>query len=256
MSVRERGFTLIEVLVALGILGLLGLAFVRIFSSTFDATSNITARNDLLHEAQIAQQLIASKVKLAWYVYPTGTTIKINNGATTANALAGSNTWTVGSDPFLALVLPPQDPTQNCTPTDKDGCYRFYAYYAFPRSHYLSAISASSSQRLDPDPRNDNTWVIMEYRTALTAFTPNPSCSNIPTPNGGLPGGGRLLVEYVQPESDTPSYTIFAVQPDNSVVLSLRMVKDTVKRTIRLPAPSGTPLELKTTPRNYRVGCN
>ena len=105
-------------------------------------------------------------------------------------------------------------------------------------------------------PRNDNTWVIMEYRTALTAFTPNPSCSNIPTPNGGLPGGGRLLVEYVQPESDTPSYTIFAVQPDNSVVLSLRMVKDTVKRTIRLPAPSGSPLELKATPRNYRVGCN
>ncbi len=259
MRVRRSGFTLLEVLVTLVILGVLGLIFVRIFTSTLDASSHITARNELLHEAQIAQQIIAAKVKLAWYVYPPGTKIRINNGLTTRNALAASPRWTVGSDPFLALVLPPKRPGDTCAAGATDGCYRFYAYYAFPRSHYTSSVSPTSSQALPPDPRNDATWVIMEYRTALVGFVPNttatPSCSNTPVPNGGLPGSGRLLVEYVQPESATPSYTLFTVLPDSSAELRLRMQRRTQKRSVHVPPPGDPPLTLKAAPRNLRIGC-
>ena len=253
------GFTLLEVLVTLAILGVLGLVFVRVFTSTLDASSHITARNELLHEAQIAQQIVAAKAKLAWHVYPPGTTIRINNGQTTRNALATSSQWTVGSDPFLALVLPPEKPGGTCAAGATDGCYRFYAYYAFPRSHYLASIAPTSSQALPPDPRNDATWVIMEYRTALVGFVPNtgdsPSCTNTPVPSGGLPGSGRLLVEYVQPETASPGYTLFTVLPDGSVELSLRMQRRTQKRSIRVPPPGEPPLTLKAVPRNLRIGC-
>jgi len=256
----KLAFTLLEVVVTLAILGVLSLIFVRIFSSTFDATDSISVRNELLHEAQIAEQVIASKAKLAWYVYPPGATIKMNNGKTTANALAGSHYWTVGGgadQPFLALVLPPENPRLSCA-TDNEGCFRFYAYYAFPRSYYLdpNVIAPTSSQRLDPDPRNDDTWVIMEFRTALKGFSPDASCSNIPLPDGGLAGGGRLLVEYVQPQSTTPGYSIFTVKPDGSVELRLRMLKRTRKRVVRVPPPNRPPLTLKAAPRNLRIGCS
>jgi prepilin-type N-terminal cleavage/methylation domain-containing protein len=258
MKPSSSGFTLIEVLIALAILGVLGLVFVRVFVSTMDATSHINARNDLLHEAQIAEQIIASKVKLAWYVYPPGTTLTLNNGATTRNALAGSQEWRVGSDPILALVLPPEQPEADCT-SDPQGCYVFYAYYAFPRAHYVASIGPTSAQRLDPDPRNDDTWVLMEFRTRLAGFVPNtadtPSCTNTPVPSGGLSGSGRLLVEYVQPETDPPTYTIFTVQPDGNVELGLRMRKKTHRRTIVVPPASDPPLTLKASPRNLRVGC-
>jgi len=258
MTRRTRAFTLLEVLIALAILGVLGLVFVRIFVSTLDASSQINVRNELLQEAQIAEQIIASKVKLAWYVYPPGTTLKINNGATTRNALADTQDWQVGADPIVALVLPPENPAADCT-SDPLGCYSFYAYYAFPRAHYVASIGPSSAQRLDPDPRNDGTWVIMEFRTRLSGFVPNtedtPSCTNTPVPNGGLSGGGRLLVEYVQPESDPPAYSIFNVLPDGTVELHLRMRKETHRRRIVVPPTSDPPLTLKASPRNLRVGC-
>lgn len=260
MTQRLRAFTLLEVLVSLALLALLGLVFVRIFGSTFDATSNINARNDLLHEAQIAEQIIASKVKLAWYIYPPGTIMSLNSGNTVKNVLAGSSTWIVDgghAHPILAMVLPPKDASKDCN-TNTDGCFRFYAYYAFPRSHYVSSIT--SSQKLDPDAQNDSaTWVLMEYRQTLTGYTPNytasPPCTNVPVPSNDFPGSGRLLVEYVQPTDANPNYKIFTFNADGSVEIRLRMLKKTNQRTVRVPPPTDPPLTLKATPRNLLVGC-
>lgn len=251
----HRAFTLLEVLVTLLIVGLLGAVFLRVFLSTMDASGNVNARNELLHEAQVAEQIIASRVKAAWYVYPPGTDIVINGGNTTKNAFKGSSHWIVGDDPFLALVLPPDEPSKACA-AYPEGCYWFYAYYAFPRSHYRSAVGAGSTNQLPADPRNDKTWVVMEFRKRLGGFTPNNHCTNIPVPAGGLSGSGRLLIEYVQPQSDAPAYTIFTVNPDQSVDLRLRMGKRTKRREVRVPPPSDPPLTLRAVPRNLGVGCS
>jgi len=255
--VRRQGFTLLEVLVSLVILAILGAVFLRIFLSTVDASENVNARNELLHEAQVAEQIMASRVQQAWYVYPPGTNIKMNSGLTTKNALAGSSHWIVGggpNHPFLALVLPPNDLTKSCA-SDPQGCYRFYAYYAFPRSHYRTAVGPGSTNQLPADPRNDGTWVLMEFRAHLSGFVPNASCTNIPVPSGGLGGSGRLLVEYVQPQTDAPPYTLFSVNPDFSVDIRLRMRKKTQQRDVRVPPPADPPLTLRAVPRNLGVGC-
>ncbi|WP_457629880.1 type IV pilus modification PilV family protein [Oceanithermus sp.] len=250
------GFSLIEVLTSLLILGIISLAFIRIFSTTLDATGRINDRNTLLHEAQLAEQIIASRVKLAWEVFPPGTSIRINNGATTRNHLAGSNTWVVGSDPMLALVLPPKKPgyTERCDTSNPDFCFRFFAYYAFRRSDYLSAVSPTSAEALFPDSQNDDTWVIMEFRRVLTNVT-DPS--TIAPPNGdSIYAGvkGRLLVEYVQPETDSPAYSLFTVNPDKSVDVALRMIRHTSKRDYRAPKASEPPLTIRVVPRNLGVG--
>jgi len=252
----QAGFTLLEVLVSLLILGVISLAFIRIFSTTLDATNRITDRNELLHEAQIAEQVITSRVKLAWEVFPPGTHIYINDGATTRNHLAGSSTWVVGTDPMLALILPPKEPgkTNLCDASHPDYCFRFFAYYAFRRSDYLSAVSPTSAEAIFPDPQNDATWVIMEFRRTLTNIT-DPA--NITPPNGdSIYSGvkGRLLVEYVQPEQESPAYKIFTVQPDKSVDLALRMVKHTSRRDYHSPKVGEPPLTIRSVPRNLGVG--
>ncbi|WP_456476633.1 prepilin-type N-terminal cleavage/methylation domain-containing protein [Oceanithermus sp.] len=252
---RSGAFTLIEVLITLLILGILGVAFVRILGTTLHATGRINAENELLGEAQIAEQIIASKAMAAWYLYPPGTDLEFNGGATTYNALAGSSTWTVGSDPILAMILPPREPGGGCTsggPTE--GCYRLLAYYAFPRSHYQASVG--STQQLQSDPRNDDTWVLMEFRANLYGFVPDTTCSNVPVPDGGFSGlSGRLLVEYVQPETEAPSYTIFNVQPDGRVVLHLRMRKAIAGTTLKVPRASQPPLSLEVNARNFLLGC-
>ncbi|WP_457636968.1 PulJ/GspJ family protein [Oceanithermus sp.] len=252
----RAGFTLLEVLISLLIFGVISLAFIRIFSTTLDATSRITDRNELLLEAEIAEQIIASRVKLAWEVFPSGTSIYINDGATTRNYLAGSNTWVVGTDPILALVLPPREPgkTGLCSASNPDYCFRFFAYYAFRRSDYLSAVSPTSAEALFPDSQNGDTWVIMEFRRTLTDIT-DPA--NITPPNGdSIYSGakGRLLVEYVQPEQVSPTYTLFTVNADKTVDLALRMLKHTSRRDYHSPRVDEPPLTIKVVPRNLGVG--
>lgn len=255
MKRSRLAFTLIEVLITLLILGVLGAAFVQIFGTTMHATGRINAENRLLSEAQIAEQIIASKVMVAWYVYPAGTDLKFNGGATVYNALADSSHWVVGSDPVLAMILPPEDPQDVCfAGLSTDGCYQLLAYYAFPRSHYQASVS--DSQKLQDDPRNDDTWVIMEFRANMYGFEPDDTCSNIPVPNGEYTGrSGRLLIEYVQPETESPTYKIFSVQPQGQVELRLRTRKVVAGTTLRVPGASRPPLTLDVRARNFLVGC-
>jgi len=251
-----RGFTLLEVLVSMLILGIISLAFIRMFSTTLDATNRITDRNKLLREAQIAERIIAARIQLAWKVFPPGTSVKINGGKTTHNHLAGSDTWVVGRDPMLAMILPPLEPEnyKKCSPARPRNCFRFFAYYAFRRSDYLGAVSPNSAEALFPDPKNDSTWVIMEYRRTLTNITdPN----TITPPSGGsIYAGtkGRLLIEYVQPENVSPAYKLFSIFPDGSVGIQLRMLMKSSKRIYHAPPIADGPLTIRAVPRNLGAG--
>ncbi len=263
----RRGFTLIEILVALAVMGVLMLAFVQFFGSTLKASSNLHIRNELLNEAQVAHHLIANRIKEAWYVWPPGSVLRMaNSGWSTKNTLDGGHDWTVGPR-FLAMILPPRKDGVECS-GDPTGCFRFFAYYPMKRAHYVT--HASAVEALEPDPPNDgHTWVLMEYRGHYrkggSAVCPVQSDGR-PDPSVTAYRGkrGRLLVDYVQPLSDPwdsaydyPALFTYHVSDGRvtSAGVALRLVRKARGRVYRVPGQVGA-LSLFVEPKNLDVIAN
>lgn len=269
----RKGFTLLEVLVALSLLAVLLLVFLQFFSSTLRTTTHLRIENELLNEGQLAHHLIASRLKEAWYVWPPHARLRLaNSGWTTQNTLTGGRTWTVGPT-FLAMILPPERDQTKCSARTRctnpklgclKGCFRFFAYYPMKRSHYVA--HARPVEALDPDTANDaKTWVLMEYRAH---YAPGNRCpvaaSGEPDPtNTGYRGRrGRFLVDYVQPLEDPwdrsydyPalfSYTTATGGKVQAVAVNLRFAREARGRVYRVPTTTD-PLTITVEPRNLRV---
>lgn len=259
----KKGFTLIEILAALAIMAILMLAFVQFFGGTLRVSSELQVQNELLNEGQVAHQLIASRIKEAWYVWPPGSSLELaHTGWTTQNTFDGSHTWTVGPF-FLAMILPPLKDGVTCS-SSKTGCFRFFAYYPMRRQDYVA--NASVTEALEPDPRNDpNVWVLMEYRAYYrhggVADCPVEDGDPDPTNTAYRGRQGRFLVDDVQPTTDPWDSTydypaIFSYQTSGGTVqavsVQLRFARESRKRVYRVPASPGT-LTLTIEPRNQGI---
>jgi type II secretory pathway pseudopilin PulG len=203
---RNMGYTLLEVLTSLGLLGLITVYLFQNISTSTQVSVSTNAANDLIREGQITQQVIISRVKEACHVYPTGSIFKMGTDFTTLNA---SNTpddeWRVGTDPVIAMILPPL----------AGGAYRFFAYYAIPRSQYTD--SAISEINPGGDALNNTTvWVLLEYRRNIPTMPAGTLCSSMPgVPGYAIAGStGRLLADYVSPNG---TVNLFDVGATNSV---------------------------------------
>ena len=247
MKTRQGGFTLVEMLVSIAVMGILMLAFTQLFGGSLRASSQINGRNELISEGQIAQQLIASRLQNAYYVYPQGTALQLTTaGVTTRNTVrsgAGQN-WVVGNDPIVAVLVPPRsfNPLETnplnttCRADNLAYCYTFYAYYPMLRSALVTAAPDSAPPA---DANNANVWVLMEYRAnIIDNINRNGSDTGCPAAVGvesgrlycpPLPGTasgiayrgqpGRMLIDYVQPTTNAPAYRMFRVcDPGTSIV--------------------------------------
>lgn len=253
---RSKGFTLFELLVAMALVGLIFTAFLQVFTGTLSQSTLTSARSDLLKEGQIAVQVMASKLQEACYVYPNGKTLRMADSGYSTQNLGGGYDWTVGNDPILAMLLPPDPNSAN------PDSYRFIAYYPLLRGFYNS--NAGSSLQLESDPANDNVWVLMEYRRNLaSSLTPGSFASPTGSPascatlaggltNADIQGGtARILVDYVEPESG--SYRLFDVSnAPTSATLNLRMQRSVQGRNISI-AGGGSGLTVRVFPRNLTV---
>ena len=226
---KLQGFTLIEMLIGMAIFGILMLAFTQIFGGSLKASSQINSRNELVSEGQIAQQLVASRLQGAYYVYPPGTSMQLtSSGFTAKNTVNGADTytWRVGTNPFIfvAMILPPTV-AGTCTSGSTDACFSFYAYYPVLRS---VLIDKQKDIAPDADPNNASAWILMEYRANLIdgvdrrsnllatppnapngtfmTVTTNPATSPNPAlPNPTIKGqNGQMLIDYVQPLGAAP----------------------------------------------------
>ncbi len=203
----KSGFTLVELLVAIAIFGLLFVIIISITTSMSESSQNINSRSLLTQEGQNIQRLLAGRISEAVYIYPAGTSLNLGSGDTTRNTISGGNSWTVNRDPFIAMILPPRSPGGDCTTGgDQTGCYRFYAYYAMHRK-VLANSSLADSTKPPKDPINDDSWVLMQYNANLVGWTPSytqPSdgVTNPPSVPANSNGRGILLVDYVQPQTN------------------------------------------------------
>jgi len=256
----KKGFTLIEILAALATMAILLVAFTRFFGGTLRASSTLQVRNELLSEATIAQGLIASRVKEAWFVWPKGASLELTrSGWTTQNPFDGGQTWTVGKR-FLAMILPPLKDDVPCS-LDRDGCFRFFAYYPLPRSYYVA--HASVVETLEPDPANDaRTWVLMEYRAVYrkSGQARCPVRNEQPDPNNLSYRGrkGRFLLDYLQPPTDPwdtrfnyPGLFLHSADA-TAVTVNLRLARAAAQRVYRVPDHEA-PFSLTVRPKNVGV---
>jgi prepilin-type N-terminal cleavage/methylation domain-containing protein len=219
----RSGFTLLEVLTSLGLLGLITVYLFQNIGTTTQVSVSTNAANDLIREGQIAQQVLVSRIKEACHVYPIGTIVRLGSDFTTLNkANSPDDEWRVGTDPIVAMILPPQS---------AGGAYRFFAYYAIPRGQYTKdAVSEANPGR---DPLNeDSVWMLLEYRRDVPIMPAGTLCSSMPgNTNYTITGGiGRLLADYVTPDGTADLFDIGAINANGSasfVQYDLRFQKQT-----------------------------
>ena len=272
---RQQGFTLVEMLVSMVILGILMLAFTQVFGGSLKAAGEINGRNELVTEGQVAQQLIAARLQSAVYVYQKDTTMQLTtSGKTTKNTVGPSTgqNWKVGIDPILAVVLPPKavvrDASENplpCSSATRDACFTFYAYYPYRRG---ALISSGLAEVPPENSANDDQWVLMEYKKYLYDGVTRSSLSVTPPSSWSytsILGSGssinirgesaNILVDYLQPETSTPAYTMFSVSTMhalNNVTMNFRFLQMRGAKELRAPAATGSaPLSTRVYPRNW-----
>jgi prepilin-type N-terminal cleavage/methylation domain-containing protein len=205
----NSGFTMVELLISMGILGFIFVAASQLLSDSMRGSQVVSAQTSLQEELRSAAAIIDDEVQRSYYVFPPqGSLIKTNVAATditvnwsqfdlgTSNLKTGlhestiffvSNIPSSTNPPFLAMITAPRDPNVPClkakiaTPTSTDiydsgqGCYQFVAYYGVLRpkvTRGLVSNSTTSSELLDNDSANTGRMVLMEFRLNLIASIP------------------------------------------------------------------------------------
>lgn len=243
--------TLIEVLISMALMGIVMTALVNVNISSTRASSALQTRNDLLPESQIAQNYVLSKIREATYVFPEGTTFNLGSDVTVQKPGTSGGSWTVGTDPIVAIVLPPTNTTPNCSASapstpDTQNCYTFYAYYPVLRSSLTGSATLGSGLRPVTDVANDSSaWVLMEYRASYGKVTPLTTPDSVFTAAPGVSAQGRLVMDYLLPVTGTGTDQLFDQANDaagaqavgnTSVTMNLAAQRVFTGQTIRLPS--------------------
>ena len=251
LAQHAAGLTLIELLVAAALMLIVMAAVFNVNLTSTRATTLLQTRDDLIPETQLAQNYVKSKLTEAVYVFPVDTTFSLGSNATVKHPTTGTGSWTVGSDPIVAVVLPPTASAPSCpasppTTPDPVNCYTFYAYYPVKRSA-LTVSSLPSGLKPPADTVNDDSvWVLMEYRKSYGAQTPAAAPSFTVPPADAAPQAVAVmdyLLPVTIPQSSDSTLRLFDQESTDSpllgstnVTLNLAAQRVIGGRTVRIPA--------------------
>ena len=242
-----KGFTLLETLVGLALLGIILSAVFQVMQRSTVATSQLDTRNDLLGETQLAQNYMVAKLREAAFAFPPSTVASIpanitlnSTGYTMYNPATGNYNWRLGTDPVIAFVVPPKNVTPGAcdastAATRPDNCYAFYAFYAIPRSQMTVGVpgkgTATGTNALTPSPQNDErAWVLMEYRAYYKTAGYSVARNNIPSD-----GNAFALLDFVLPATSTEPLFAYDGSTVSMVTLNLATQQLIGANTVRVP---------------------
>lgn len=207
------GFTLLELLIGMGLFAIVSTALLSVVVSSSKATAQLNTVASMQSDLVSAQQILANRLKAAWYIAPASTSVTLTTNPLTSNVLSSGPTWVVGTQPFIAAILFPATPGSGCAPTATPavtaGCYRFVAYYPVQRSVWVA--NTAGSQDPGPDATNDTTsWVLAEYLSYFSTTPTTAMATNAATNTTGAQI--NLLVDRISPTTTAPTYTMFTPQ--------------------------------------------
>lgn len=261
------GFTLVELLIGMAIIGVILLTISNLFVNTIKDTETISSKADLVKIAQHTQQIISGRISDAIYIWSpaitSGKEFNLGNSADkqakTDKVILGMNNntslakWQVKTNDnrFLAMILPPrvQYNASNCISSasrtmQDNNCYRFIAYYPLKVAD-LQSLPTNSR----PATSSPNEWAIMEYRHSLIGWKPiytndgSNTLSNLPSVSdlSASSTKGHILINHIQansvsftPTLPTNSSTLSEV-PDGNVHVSFTFEKRASRKLLVVP---------------------
>ncbi len=162
----QQGFTLVELMVSLGILGIVGVLIVQLLVGSTQASRLVYSSSQMQQELRTAASIIGDEIQRSVYIFPPqGSTIDTVGGTVTVNwssfnlgagnkktgphestTFVVTNPPTTTKPPILAMITAPINPAVSCMTSDTsgvlfensaatprvqpgDGCFKFIAYY-------------------------------------------------------------------------------------------------------------------------------
>lgn len=247
MKRRTSGFTVTELLISMLIMGVVTTAVAGLTQTFLRGSDTLITRSELLNDTVHAQSILTSRVHAAYSVLPPGTRLNLAGaGATAVTPSTGSALWTVGTDPLLALLLPPDTGDgAACTGAALPLCPSLVVLYAAKRSVVVGNAPASDNPGSEVI-NDDTTWTLMQYRGYFLGGMPSP----LPTTPALTGSTTRLLADHLQPDGGGRTlFTFDAVAGTVSdVTVSLKTQARSGTQTIMLPGQGSYSLNLA--PRN------
>jgi prepilin-type N-terminal cleavage/methylation domain-containing protein len=216
---KQSGFTLLEVLLSMAILGVILMVVSQGIGSGNTTLGLAVSKSDLLEETRNAGQIMTDEIAKASYIYPPGTTLNLGTDYSVrqpgASVAVGGTAWKTGvaATPMMAMILPPGS-FGTCSSTDTQFCSTFVAYYPVLRSEVEQNLKVNSVRVLQVTSWTSSLWTLYEYRCSLRFkeldATAVPPTDLTLTANCGT-ASKSLMLDYVQPYNATSTVSGFAI---------------------------------------------
>ena len=184
------GFTLVELLIGMGILGVILLAASGLLQGNQKLTNDAQTRSNALGDARGAISRMTDTISQAAYIYPADSTISLSSGVV---GNVSSNHVTTGNKGVAVLITDSTDPTK----------YRGVIYYLADRSQKASDLPQLADDRVAQH-------VLVEVKTNDTIDWPAKS---LPKLNWNVDASEGVLVDGIDvtmPETSLMSDRVFA----------------------------------------------
>lgn len=170
----QKGFTMIELLVAMAILGVLFVAMYQMFNSSLTTSVQTSTRAELDGETQKVQQLLINRMKEADLFLSANDVKTLTYSDIQDSSTAYYPSSTLNSSSIVAFRVP--------TKNSPSKCY-LYVYYVVPSSNLVSASITKVQHRLNHATTGANSLIEGRTDTTFDCTKTTPTAGNYPTVN-------------------------------------------------------------------------